>query len=73
MLQPCQHAVAAPPACLQVYKALYDGVQVVAAKVLTGLADERVFQSFVREVGGQGREQAGHLPGMGANAGGMED
>ncbi|EFN59227.1 hypothetical protein CHLNCDRAFT_138200 [Chlorella variabilis] len=33
----------------QVYKALYDGVQVVAAKVLTGLADERVFQSFVRE------------------------
>jgi hypothetical protein len=37
-----------------VYKALYDGVQVVAAKVLTGLRDERIFQSFVREVGGPG-------------------
>jgi hypothetical protein len=36
----------------QVYKALFDGVQVVAAKVLTGLTDERVFQSFVDEVGG---------------------
>jgi hypothetical protein len=35
-----------------VYKALFDGVQVVAAKVLTGLTDERVFQSFVDEVGG---------------------
>ncbi|KAL4431266.1 hypothetical protein ABPG75_006522 [Micractinium tetrahymenae] len=33
----------------QVYKALYDGVQVVAAKVLTGLGDERLFQSFMRE------------------------
>jgi hypothetical protein len=42
-----------PPASpLQVYKALFDGVQVVAAKVLTGLTDERVFQSFVDEVGG---------------------
>ncbi|PRW58424.1 serine threonine- kinase isoform B [Chlorella sorokiniana] len=33
----------------QVYKALYDGVQVVAAKVLTGLSDERMFNAFVRE------------------------
>lgn len=33
----------------QVYKALYDGVQVVAAKVLTGLTDAGVFQSFVHE------------------------
>ena len=47
------------PLCLllplpQVYKALFDGVQVVAAKVLTGLRDERVFESFVHEVGGCG-------------------
>lgn len=34
-----------------VYKSLYDGVQVVAAKVLTGLSDERMFNAFVREVG----------------------
>lgn len=42
-----------PPALLPrpaVYKALYDGVQVVAAKVLTGLSDERMFNAFVREV-----------------------
>lgn len=37
-------------ACIAVYKALYDGVQVVAAKVLTGLSDERMFNAFVREV-----------------------
>ena len=44
------HTLYAHPPPVQVYKALYDGVQVVAAKVLTGLGDERVFQSFVREV-----------------------
>lgn len=35
---------------LAVYKSLYDGVQVVAAKVLTGLSDERMFNAFLREV-----------------------
>jgi hypothetical protein len=58
MLDPCTRTLTRPsllssllhPACLQVYKALYDGVQVVAAKVLTGLNDERVLDSFVREV-----------------------